>query len=166
MKWAATICLASLTATCAQPPTSLEEVHALGELRAITRNSPTTYYTGFDGPEGPEYDLIKGFANFIGVELSLQTADRFSDLIQAVESGTAHVAAAGLTATPELESRVAMGPTYQTIKQFLVYKFGTGKPKSVDDLVGKNVQIVSNSSYVDILKNVQELNPDFINVEK
>ena len=74
---------------------------ALGEFRVITRNSPTTYYTGANGPEGPEYDLIKGFAEFIGVKLKLETSQRFTDLIPTVETGRAHVAAAGLTMTPE-----------------------------------------------------------------
>ena len=95
MKWGLLILLASLVTTCGQPPSLLEEILSLGELRVVTRNSPTTYYTGAHGAEGFEYDLISQFADFIGVRLKITTADRFSDLLPAVESGRAHVAAFG-----------------------------------------------------------------------
>ncbi len=151
-----------LLSTCAQPPSLLDEITALGELRVVTRNSPTTYYTGSNGPEGPEYDLIKGFAKFIEVELKLETSERFSDLIPLVESGRAHVAAAGLTMTPERAKRVDFGPSYQKVRQFVIYKLGTNRPRDIDDLLGKKVEVVSGSSYVETLKDIQKIRPDLI----
>lgn len=162
MRWSLIICCSVLMATCAQPPSLLEEVLSLGELRVITRNSPTTFYTGSNGPEGPEYDLVKGFATFIGVELKLRTAERFSDLIGAVESGRSHVAAAGLTATPERAARVDFGPSYLTVKQYLIYKLGTGRPRTVQDLLGKKLEVVSGTSYVETLNNIQSLHPGLV----
>lgn len=149
-------------ATCAQPPSLLDEILALGELRVITRNSPTTFYTGSSGAEGPEFDLVKGFAAFIGVDLKLKTAERFSDLFGAVESGRSHLAAAGLTATPERTARVDFGPTYQNVKQYLIYKLGTGRPRSVHDLIGKKIEVVSGTSYVETLQNIQTLHPNLV----
>jgi hypothetical protein len=32
----------------------LEQVLHLGELRVITRNTPTSFFVGPDGPAGPE----------------------------------------------------------------------------------------------------------------
>lgn len=157
--------VASLIATCSQPPTLLDEVLETGVLRVVTRTSPTTYYTGSNGPEGPEYDLIKGFAAFLGVKLDLQTTERFSDLIPKVESGAAHVAAAGLTVTPEREARVDFGPAYQEVRQFLIYKLGTGRPKSIEDLVGKSLEVVASTSYVETLKTVQAHKPELVFTE-
>jgi len=151
-----------LVSTCAQPPSLLDEVTALGELRVITRNSPTTYYTGANGPEGPEYDLIKGFAEFIGVTLKLETSRRFSDLIPTVETGRAHVAAAGLTMTQERAKRVDFGPAYQDVRQLIIYKLGTSRPRNIDDLLGKKVEVVAGSSYVETLKDAQKIRPDLI----
>ena len=151
-----------LLSTCAQPPSLLDEITALGELRVITRNSPTTYYTGANGPEGPEYDLMRGFADFIDVELKLETSDRFSDLIPTVESGRAHIAAAGLTMTAERAKRVDFGPPYQDVQQLLIYKLGTGRPHDIDDLLGKKVEVVAGSSYVETLKDIQKLRPELI----
>ena len=156
------VCLAALLATCGQPPSLLEEVLALGELRAVTRNSPTTYYTCANGPEGPEYDLIKGFATFLGVNLNLQTADRYADLIPSVESGRAHVAAAGLTITPERSIRVNFGPSYGDVKHYVIYKLGSGRPRNIDDLYGKKLEIVAGSSSLETLKYLQSNRPELI----
>ncbi len=151
-----------LISTCAQPPSLLDEVRALGELRVITRNSPTTYYTGSNGPEGPDYDLIRGFAKYIGVKLNLETSARFSDLIPAVETGRVHVAAAGLTVTPDRARRVDFGPPIQGVQQLVIYKLGTGRPRSIDDLLGSKVEVISGSSYVDTLKDAQRIRPDLV----
>lgn len=160
LKWGLFILCSALVTTCAQPPSLLEEVLALGELRVVTHNSPTTYYIGANGPEGPEYDLIRGFADYIGVELKIRTTERFNDLIPAVEFGTAHVAAAGLTITPERAQRVHFGPSYRHIKQYVVYKLGTGRPRGIDDLRGKRLEVVSGSSYVETLKAARAAYPD------
>lgn len=162
MRWGLIICCSVFMATCAQPPSLLDEIVSLGELRVITRNSPTTFYTGSNGPEGPEYDLVMGFANFIGVQLKLETADRFSDLLAAVESGRSHIAAAGLTITPERAARVDFGPSYHDVRQYLIYKLGTGRPRTVEDLLGKKLEVVSGTSYVETLENIQSLHPELV----
>jgi membrane-bound lytic murein transglycosylase F len=156
------ISISVLVSTCARPPSLLGEVMALGELRVITRNSPTTYYTGANGPEGPEYDLINGFAEFIGVKLNLETSQRFTDMIPSVETGRVHIAAAGLTRTPEREKRVDFGPEYQKVQQYIIYKHGTNRPRKIDDLLGKKIEVVAGSSYVETLKNIQNTRPDLI----
>ena len=45
----------------------LDQVLELGELRVVTRNTPTTYFEGPDGPAGPEFDLAQRFADDLGV---------------------------------------------------------------------------------------------------
>ena len=128
----------------------------------MTRNHPTTYYTGPEGPEGPEYELLEGFARFLGVELLLQTSDRFTELLPAVERGEAHIAAAGISVTPEREKRVDFGPGYQEVTEHLIYKLGTGKPKGFDDLAGKRLEVVSGTSYVETLGHIQQTNRDLV----
>ena len=100
------ICLCVLMATCSRAPTLLEEVRLMGALRVVTRESPTTYYQGPLGPMGPEYELVKGFAQFLGVELDIFQANQFNNLLSRVETGRAHLAAAGLTVTEERARRV------------------------------------------------------------
>ena len=57
------ILLAGLLGTCSSPPALLDQVRDLGELRVVTRNSPTSYSVSPDGPTGPEYDLVQAFAD-------------------------------------------------------------------------------------------------------
>ena len=160
MKKSLMILFAVLLGTCSNPQSLLEEVRALGELRVVTRNHPTTYYTGPKGPEGPEYELIEGFARFLGVELNLQTADRFTELLPAVERGDAHIAAAGISITPEREQRVDFGPGYQEVTEHLIYKLGTAKPKSIDDLRGKHLEVVAGTSSVETLAEIRQTGQD------
>jgi membrane-bound lytic murein transglycosylase F len=141
-----------LLSTCSRSPTLLDQVRAEGELRVVTRNSPITYYIGPAGPEGPEYDLVRGFAEHLGVRLRLVEADRFSDLLAQVESGQVHMAAAGLTVTAERASRVAFGPVYQQVAQHVVYRRGRPTPHKLEDLRGRRIEVVAQSSYVEALE--------------
>lgn len=151
MRTALLIAVASLLCTCARQPSLLEEVRTLGELRVVTRNSPITYYMGQAGPEGPDYELARGFAERLGVKLKLIEAARFSDLLGEIRLGRAHIAAAGLTVTAERARSVDFGPSYQKVSQYLVYRRGHKRPRSAADLVGKRIEVIANSSYVESL---------------
>ncbi len=165
MKKSFMILFAVLLGTCSKPHSLLEEVRALGELRVLTRNHPTTYYKGPEGPEGPEYDLIEGFARFLGVELRLETTNRFSELLPAIERGDAHLAAAGISVTPERARRVDFGPGYHDVTEHLIYKLGTAKPETIDDLAGKHLEVVSGTSYVETLADIRQTNRDLAWIE-
>ena len=128
----------------------------------ITRNSPSTYFLGQSGPEGPEYDLVKGFADRLGVKLILLQVDRFSDVLKEVESGRAHLAAAGLTMTEDRALRVDFGISYQSVNQNLIYRRGRVRPRSVADLVGKRLEVVAGSSYVESLKAARVSTPALV----
>ena len=154
------ILLAALLSTCGVRPTLLEEVRALGELRVVTRNSPITYFIGQAGPEGPDYELVRGFADHLGVKLKIVEVDRFGDLLAEVEAGRAHLAAAGLTVTAERAKRVDFGPPYQQVNQNLVYHRGRTPPRSAADLAGKRLEVVAQSSYVETLTAARGQVPD------
>ena len=167
MKKATIILLAVLVGTCSRSPGTLEEILESGELRIITRYDPTTYFSGADGHEGPEYLLVEGFTKFLSEKYSREvtaeyiTKDRFNEILPALDSGEAHIAAAGLTITDDRKELVAFGPSYQDVKQYLVYKLNTGKPNEIEDLRGKRLEIMAGSSYAKTLAELQEQHPDF-----
>jgi len=165
MRTALIILLATLVSTCARQPSLLEQVRAAGELRVVTRNSPITYYLGPAGPEGPDYDLMRGFAEHLGVRLRIVEADRFGDLLGDLEAGRAHVAAAGLTVTADRARRVDFGPPYQTVSQVVVHHRGRKAPRSLKDLVGSRLEVVAGSSYAEALRAAQGQHPHLVWIE-
>ena len=93
------VIVAALISTCSSPPPLLQQVLDLGELRVVTRQTPTTYFEGPDGPAGPEYDLVRGLAFELGVDLVIETVESVSEIMPYLLEGKAHMAAAGLSAT-------------------------------------------------------------------
>ena len=149
-------CMACLAlAACGRPPTELEQVKAHNELIVITRNSPTTYFEGPDGPTGLEYDLAKRFAEYLGVELRMVVPANFSDILPLTALGNANLAAAGLTITDKRKEKVRFGPVYQEITPQLVYRSGSTRPKTLADLDGI-LEVVAGSSHEEQLEKLQE----------
>lgn len=134
-----------------QPPPLLDQVLELGELRVVTRNAPTTYYMGADVPTGPEFDLVNGFAEELGVDLVIQPRSAVADLIPAVRSGQAHLAAAGLSITEERLQKVVFSQPYQQVEQHLVYRRGNGKPDTLADIEDAEVVVMAGSSHAETL---------------
>lgn len=148
-----------LLAACGRQPTVLEQVKAHNELIVITRNSPTTYYEGSDGPTGFEYELAKRFSEYIGVELRVVVPSNFSDILPLTALGDANLAAAGLTVTEKRQGKVRFGPVYQEITPQLVYRSGSTRPKSLADLNGL-LEVVAGSSHEEQLEELQQEFPD------
>ena len=153
------ITLAGLIGTCSTPPPLLDQVLETGELRVVTRNVPSSYTISPDGPAGPEYDLVQAFADELGVALVLQVVDSISEIMPLLISGDAHMAAAGLSVTDSRREYLSFSHPYDSVDVHLIYKLGTGRPRSLDDVPGRSLEVLAGSSHVDILQSLQEENP-------
>ena len=149
------IILASLIGTCSTAPPLLDQILETGELRVVTRNSPTSYSISPDGPTGPEYDLVRAFAEELGVTLVMDTVDSVSEIIPLILSGQAHMAAAGLTVTDSRREYLHFGHPYESVDVHLIYKLGTGRPRSIEDILDRSIEVVASSSHVDILEELK-----------
>ncbi|HYA37219.1 MAG TPA: membrane-bound lytic murein transglycosylase MltF [Candidatus Methylomirabilis sp.] len=138
----------------------LRAVKSAGELVVLTRTSPTTYYKTPDGPSGFEYDLVKGFADSLGVKARFVVANSFTDIIPRLISGDADMAAAGITVTDARSKIVRFTPSYQEIRQQVVYRLGADRPADVPDLVGRQIEVQSGTSYVERLNQLKQQYPD------
>lgn len=152
--------LAALIGTCSAPPSILDQVIQLGELRVVTRNSPTSYYIGPDGPAGPEYDLVQGFANELGVELVIKTVESVSEILPQVNEGNAHMAAAGLSMTDSRRDFLSFGYPYNSVDMHLIYKLGSGKPRSIEETLGRHIEVVASSSHSDMMDSLSARYPE------
>src|SRR5688572_21666895 len=113
----AILLVAFMLGTCSRMPGTLEQVRALGALKIVTRNSPLAYYEGAAGPEGPEYELARGFAERLGVRLELLWVRTTAAALATMARNRAHVAAAGLVVDEARADRTRFGPVYQRIDQ-------------------------------------------------
>jgi membrane-bound lytic murein transglycosylase F len=154
------ISLAALLGTCSAEPPLLDQVLELGELRVVSRDSPTAFVDSPDGPSGPEYDLVKAFADELGVELVIETVQSVSEVLPRLIEGKAHMAAAGLSTTPSRREYVHFGHPYEMVDMHLVYKLGTGKPRSPEEVLGRSIEVVAGTSHVDMLVSLQERFPE------
>ena len=151
--------LAALLGTCSSPPPLLDQVLELGQLRVVTRNTPTTYFVGQDGPAGPEFDLVKGFADELGVSLVINTVESVSEVMPYLLSGDAHLAAAGLSLTDARKDFVSYGHPYNSVDMHLIYKLGTGRPRSIEQAAGRSIEVVAGSSHSDMLASLSQIYP-------
>ena len=154
------ISLAGLIGTCSSAPPILDQILETGELRVVTRNSPTSYEISPDGPTGPEYDLVRAFSEELGVALVMESVDSVSEILPLLLSGQAHMAAAGLSITDSRREFLNFGHPYESVDVHLIYKLGTGRPRSIEDILDQSIEVVASSSHVDILEEVQEDYPD------
>ena len=139
--------------TCSPVPCLLAQIEAEGELRVVTRNSPTTYYFGPDGETGPEYELAARLAERLGVQLHVYTVPRFGQILDDVSTRRAHLAAAALSVTDQRLARVQFGPAYQHIRPQLIYRRGSGS--APEDLLAARIEIVRGSAHVDALQRLR-----------
>ncbi len=151
--------LAPLLAACSK--TQLEQVQQSGELRVLTRNAATTYYEGPLGPTGLEYELAKGFAAELGVELKLVTAGNVAEIFDGLARKKAQFAAAGLTVTAQRETYVRFTPPYQEITQQLVYRMGNTRPRNPTELKGQ-LEVLAASSHAERLQRLQADFPQLV----
>lgn len=156
------ILIGALLGSCSSPPPLIDQILKLGELRVVTRNSPTTFYYGTDEPRGIEYELVKGFAARLGVDLRVVIEDKFAEVLPNVSRRDMHIGAAALTVTDERAERVDFGPAYQSVTQQVIYRRGTERPRGVEDLVDGRIEVLAGSAHADMLRQARAEHPQLI----
>ena len=151
--------LTVLIGTCSSPPPLLDQVLETGELRVVTRDSPTAYIITPDGPSGPEFDLAQAFADDLGVALVMDPVASISEILPRLVSGKSHMAAAGLSITDTRREYLNFGHPYKSVDVHMIYKLGTGKPRSLDDVLDRSIEVTASSSHVDLLSTIQTSYP-------
>lgn len=137
-------------------PTLLDRITEDGRLIVVTRNNPTTYYEERQGATGYEYELVKSFADYLGVELELMVVDNLQTAMEALENGNAHISAAGFTKEQTSGYPVVYGPTYSSISEQIVYRLRTTKPESIEDLQTGRLMVPARSRHARTLRHWQK----------
>lgn len=148
----------ALVACQSAEPDLLAQIEKQGELVVVTRNAPTTYYELQDDLVGLEYEMTQSLAAYLGVAARYVVKFSTSDVLNAIEQGEAHLAAAGLTITDERRQRMLFGPVYQEVVQQVVCRRGGAQPRSIADLSDVNLIVPADTSYVERLQHLQSSN--------
>lgn len=83
--------------------------------------------------------------------------DSTSDVIKALEEGTAHLAAAGLTHRPSRNERFTQGPAHNEVTEQLVcHREGRPLPRLPEDIAGLAIKVTADSSYVETLNELAD----------
>lgn len=127
-------------------------------LKVITRISPNTYIEGDEGPNGFEYALLENFADYIDHDLKIITTDSLKELTFQLENQKADFASAALSKTTLKTNKLISSLPYLDDETYLIYNVAKSKPKKLNDLVNKEIVVVSNSDHSLFL---QELKKDY-----
>src|SRR5690606_4318402 len=154
-----------LLGTCSKPPTVLEEILRSGELRVVTRNLPSAYYLGADGPQGPEFELASRLAAELGVRLHIYSVPNAADALRELESRRAHIAAAGFTRGLKLPPQTGFGPPYQQVREHLIFRQNDARPRRLEQAYGRHIEVVAGSSHAATLEQLRLAHPNLSWVE-
>ncbi|WP_280546154.1 membrane-bound lytic murein transglycosylase MltF [Halomonas sp. 11-S5] len=135
----------------------LREVLARDFLSVHTRNTPTTYYEGRQGPTGFEYELMRRFANHLGVSLTLDADHHIQGVLDAVrEEGD--LGAAALPLDPTLDGLIFSRPI-MLLQPLLVYRRGLNPPEEIAELEGLEIGTLRGSGTDRVLRELQAEHP-------
>jgi membrane-bound lytic murein transglycosylase F len=147
--------------TTTQQTAELKPPSETGILKVATRNGSTTYYLDrHENPVGPEHALISAYAEQRGWEVEWTMLESTSEVLDALESGNTHLAAAGLTHLASRDERFARGPAHTEITEQLVcHRDSRPMPRKPEDIPGTDIVVTAGSSYVETLNTLNEQHP-------
>ncbi len=154
------LCLLPIMLSGSKPPSVLEKIQQEGILEMISLNGPTTYYEGPFGYTGFEYELAEAFANDLGVELVVDGKDNLSHILDDINTESGHFVAAGLSVIDSRRDTVDFSLPYSSVTQQVIYRRGSPKPKKIEDLIGKDIVVISQSSHAANLRKLQKEYPE------
>jgi membrane-bound lytic murein transglycosylase F len=120
--------------SCGSQNNELDAIYERGEIRIATKNGPTTYYFDKDEITGMEYQLARRFASYTSLPLKLVIANTNSELIDLLNNDEIDIVAASFTDSEYFNNQVDLGPGYQWITYNIVYRLGSGRPRSLEDI--------------------------------
>ncbi|QDH67453.1 MULTISPECIES: membrane-bound lytic murein transglycosylase MltF [Pseudomonas] len=159
-RWLIVTGLFLMLSACVDKPSTLERIKEDGVLRVITRNSPATYFQDRNGETGFEYELVKRFADDLGVKLEIETADNLDDLFGQLGKPNGPVlAAAGLVSSEQRQQQVRFSHPYLEVTPQIIYRNGQSRPTNAADLVGKKIMVLKGSTHAEQLAALKKQDP-------
>jgi membrane-bound lytic murein transglycosylase F len=154
----------------------LDAIRKRGKLIAISDFNSTDYFIYKGEPMGFNYELLKSFSDFAGIDLEIIAENSIDRAVQMVSTGEADLLAFGLTPVASGKVDIAFTNPVDETRQVLVQR----KPRnwrkltsasvekrlirSEQDLADKSIYVQENSSHADRLAEVAERTGKSINI--
>jgi membrane-bound lytic murein transglycosylase F len=136
----------------------LERVHARGQLVMLTIPGPTTYFEDGHGKNGFDYIIAKAFADSLNVDLVVKPQSTLRKLLLSVGGPQGDFAAANLVATEARTKSLQFSQPFFEVTQQLIYRRGSKRPKSLNQLEGE-LRVITDSSHSEQLIKLKESVP-------
>ena len=133
-------------------------------IRVLVTYNATNYFVAEGKQAGLEYELMANFERFLNKGIAADKKNHlifialpFEDLIPALLRGEGDIIAAGMTITSQRSAKVAFTNPYRAnISEVVVRNSKTDNVEEAFDLAGKVVHVISGSSYVTSLQNLNK----------
>lgn len=155
----------------------LPEIMEKGKLTVLAENSSTSYFIYKGKKMGFEYEILKLFAQDVGIDLEVKIVTNLDSLISKLNAGEGDIIACNYTITKERQKSIAFSTPLMETKQVLIQRKkadeadnnSLGLPFDYIDeasqLSGKEVHVWKNSSYYQRLLHLQEEIGDSIYIQ-
>ncbi len=149
-----------LISACDSFEESVPLLEKTDELIVITVNNHDTYHKNISGRYvGLEFDLASEFATELEKKVRFIVVENMEEMLSALERHQGHLAA-GISVTTKNQSRIHFGPIYQRTQPQVAYNTDNPKPRNIEDMVGKNIEIVRESVHAERLNEAKLEIPD------
>lgn len=140
-------------------PAKVERIKTAGELIVATRIHPSVYFPEAEQNPGMEYELLRGFAQQLGVELRLVVAPNLESLLDDIRTGRVHMGSAGLSITKRRLRSLRFSRPLLAARTQLVYRRFERRPRSLGDLDQGALAVIAHSSHEELLERSRRDHP-------
>ncbi len=157
----------------------LDQIVERGYLVALIDNSSTGFFLYKGQPMGYEFDLLNLFTDSLGIDLRIEVVTNLEQAFEMLDRGEGDIMAYNLTVTKERKRRIKFSHYHNLVRMVLIQK----KPddwrsmklheienemiRNLVDLIGEEVHVRYQSSYLDRLNNLsEEIGGDIIIIEE
>ena len=137
-------------------PGTLEKIEQRGVLNVCSYYNTTDYYVYKGIPKGFHYELVKDFADYLGVKLNIEINTNIDESIQKLNEGQYDLIAMSLSVTDSRKEDVQFSPSLFTTSQVLVQHTSDTLLQSLDDLKGKEIFLQEGTSFTRFLQHLSD----------
>jgi membrane-bound lytic murein transglycosylase F len=154
----------------------LQDIIADGKIRAVTNINQTSYFIYKGEPMGFHFELLKRFADHLGIELEIVAKNDIDEAFLMLQSGEVDLVAIGLTINSERKEQMSFTAPIMQTRQVLVQRKPNGwqKMKSETimgsllsnqlDLAGRTVFVQKGSSFAQRLYDLERESGEEIDI--